>query len=56
MTLTSMMYSSVCDPRDTWQAFPVATVCLFQCVCAEEMARPDWAQKAKHLADTCQSG
>ena len=23
-------------------------------VCTEEMARPDWVQKAKHLADTCQ--
>lgn len=24
-------------------------------VCTAEMARPDWVQKAKHLADTCQA-
>lgn len=28
-------------------------MCVY--VCVEEMARPDWTQKAKHLADTCQA-
>ena len=28
---------------------------VFVSMYLEEMARPDWKQKAKHLADTCQA-